>query len=77
MIVTVDDRCRPDGFFSSGLTPDEHRLLAERGDGLRLFEHLRNRPQPLRVADVPGYVRSLGFSAPVLPGEYAAGHAGP
>ena len=73
MITTVGERGRPDGFFSSGLTPDEHRLLAEWDDGPRVFEHLRDRPQPLRVADVPGYVRSLGFSAPVLPGNTLRG----
>ena len=73
MITTVGERGRPDGFFSSGLTPDEHRLLAEWDDGPRVFEHLLDRPQPLRVADVPGYVRSLGFSAPVLPGNTLRG----
>ena len=66
-ITIGDEGRRPDRFLSSGLTPDEHRQLAEWGDGPRLFEHLRNLPQPLRVGDFPGYVRSLGLSAPVLP----------
>ena len=57
----------PHRFHSSGLTPDDHRRLAEWTDGPRLYEHLRNLPQPLRVGDFPGYLRSLGLSAPVLP----------
>ena len=67
VITTVDERGRPQQFLSSGITPDEHRQLADWGDGLRLFEHLRDLPRPLRVRDLAGYVRSLGFSAPVLP----------
>ena len=31
-------------------------------DGPRLFEHLRDLPAPLRMADVPGYLGSLGLS---------------
>ena len=31
-------------------------------DGERLFEHLRDLPAPLRVADLPGYLRGLGFA---------------
>ena len=31
-------------------------------DGPRLFEHLRDLPAPLRVAEVPGYLGSLGLS---------------
>ncbi|MDE2772741.1 MAG: ATP-binding protein [Gemmatimonadota bacterium] len=66
--ITVGDaRARPKRFVSSGLTPDEHRQLAEWGDGPRLFEHLGELSRPLRVADLPGYVRSLGLSAPLLP----------
>ena len=66
-ITTVDERGRPQRFLSSGITPDVHRQMAERGEGQRLFEHLRDLPGPLRVRDLPGYVRSLGFGAAVLP----------
>ena len=67
VITTVDEAGRPQEFVGSGITPDEHRQLAEWADGLRLFEHLRDLPGVLRVADLPGYVRSLGFSTDVLP----------
>ena len=36
--------------------------MVEWPDGPRLFEHLRDLPEPLRVADVPGYLGSLGLS---------------
>ena len=66
-ITVGDERGRPERFVSSGLTPDEHRQLAEWADGPRLFEHLGELPRPLRVADLPAYVRSLGLRAPLLP----------
>ena len=36
--------------------------MVEWPDGIRLFEHLRDLPAPLRVADLPEYLRSLGLS---------------
>ena len=38
------------------------RVGMEWPDGPRLFEHLRDLPAPLRMADVPGYLGSLGLS---------------
>ena len=38
--------------------------MVEWPDGPRLFEHLRDLPAPFRVADLPGYLRSLGLSNP-------------
>ena len=67
VITTVDEAGRPQEFVGSGITPDEHRQLAEWADGLRLFEHFRDLPGVLRVGDLPGYVRSLGFSTDLLP----------
>ena len=67
VITTVDEAGRPQEFVGSGITPDEHRQLAEWADGLRLFEHFRDLPSVLRVGDLPGYVRSLGFSTDLLP----------
>ncbi|WP_419166734.1 ATP-binding protein [Candidatus Palauibacter sp.] len=73
VITMVDELGRAQRFLSSGIPPDEHRQLANWADGQRLFEHLRDLPRPLRVADLPGYVRSLGLSAPVLPGKTLQG----
>ena len=67
VITTLDETGKPQEFVGSGIPPDEHRQLAEWADGLRLFEHLRDLPGALRVADLPGYIRSLGLSTDVLP----------
>ena len=66
MITTIDEAGRPLDFVSSGLTPDQHREMASWPDGLRLFEHLRDLPSPLRLRDFSEHVRSLGFSADLL-----------
>ena len=67
VITTVDEAGRPQEFVGSGITPDEYRQLAEWADGLSLFEHLRDLPGVLRIADLPSYLRSLGFPTDVLP----------
>ena len=41
--------------------------MAEWADGPKLFEHCRDLEGPLRIADVPGHVRALGFSPDRLP----------
>ena len=66
VITTIDEAGRPLDFVSSGLTPDQHREMASWPDGLRLFEHLRDLPSPLRLRDFSEHVRSLGFSADLL-----------
>ncbi|MDE0660463.1 MAG: response regulator [Gammaproteobacteria bacterium] len=63
MIATVDERGRPQDFITSGLTVGEHREFAGRSDGPRLFEHLRRLPAPVKIADVPAYLRSHGYAA--------------
>ena len=62
VITTIDEAGQPQDYVISGLAPDEQRQLLEWPHGLRLFEHLRNLPGPLRLRDLPGYVRSLGYS---------------
>ena len=66
-IVTIDEKGEPQDFVTSGLTDDEHRALVEWPDGLRLFEYFRDLPGPLRLSDIPAYVRSLGFASDRLP----------
>ena len=61
VIATVDDAGQPQDFVPSGLAPGYHAELAAWADGPRLFAHFRNLPEPLRVADLPAYVRQLGF----------------
>ena len=62
VIMTFDERGEVRDFVTSGLSPEERRAVVEWPDGLRVFEHLRDLPGPLRVADLPAYLRSLGCS---------------
>ena len=62
VVTTIDERGRARGFVPSGLSPAERRAMVEWPDGPRLFEHLRDLSAPLRVTDLPGYLRSLGLS---------------
>ena len=69
VITTVDDGGQPRDFVSSGFTPDEHRQLVNWPDGRRLFERLRSVPEAVRWPDFPAYIRSLGFSADLIPAK--------
>ena len=62
MIATVDEAGEIEEFIAPGLSPDERRHMSEWPHGYQFFEHLRDLPGPLRVADLPAYVRSLGYA---------------
>ena len=47
----------------SGLSAEEARLLSEWPEHMQIFEQLRDLQDPLRVADMPAYVRALGIPA--------------
>ena len=67
LIATIDDTGRVQDVVTAGLTPEEDRRLLDWPDGVQLFEHFRDLSGPLRLRDLPGYIRSLGFSThPVL-----------
>ena len=68
-IATIDEAGAPQDFVTSGFTADEHRHIVEWPDGPRLFEFFRDLPGPLRIPDVPAYVRALGFSPDRLPSK--------
>ena len=68
-IATIDEAGAPQDFVTSGITEAEHRRLAEWPDGPRLFEHFRDLPGSVRIADVPAYVQELGFPADRLPSK--------
>ena len=61
VIATVDEAGTPRDFVFSGFTPEEQRELYTWPDNARLFEHFRKLPEPLRLADLSGYVRTLGI----------------
>ena len=68
VITTIDDAGAPRDFVSSGFTPEQHREMEGwLPEGPRLFDHLRDFSTPLRLADLPSYIRSLGFSADLMP----------
>ena len=66
IIVTVDETGHINEFVTSGFTSDEKNEMAAWADGPRFFEHFRDRQAPLRLADLPAYVRALGFSADLM-----------
>ena len=66
-IVTLDESGALQDFVTSRMTEDEQRKLVEWSDGPRLWEHFRDLSGPLRLADVPEFVRSLGVSSGLQP----------
>ena len=66
-VATIDEAGAPEDFVTSGLTEEEHRRLVEWPEGPRLFAYFRDLSGPLRLSDMPDYVRSLGFSSDRLP----------
>ena len=62
VITTMDDRGQIQDFVASGIPPDELRQAMEWPDAPRFYEHLRDLAAPLRVADLPAYLQSMGFS---------------
>ena len=62
VIVTIDQTRALEDAVTSGFTPDERRQVEGWTDSLRVFEALRDVPSPLRVADLPAFIASLGFS---------------
>ena len=66
MILSIDDAGEPHDLTSSGFAEDERRRLFEWPDGMRMFEHVRDLPSPLRIPDAAAYAHSLGL-VPWLP----------
>ncbi len=61
-IMTMDDRGRLRELVSSGLSKEELNRVLDWPDGPRLYQHLRSLSRPLRVADLPRYLESLGLA---------------
>ncbi len=68
LLTLLDDAGPAADFLSSGLTSDVVQRLWDLPDALKLFEHLGNITEPLRLPDLGGHVRSLGLPEPRLPG---------
>ncbi len=61
VITTMDDRGQFQDLVSSGLSEEDLDRMWAWPDALRLYEHLRGLSRPLRVADFPAYLESLGL----------------
>ncbi len=73
IIATIDETGEPQDFVTSGFSPDEEQQLMAWPPALGFFEHLRDLPGPLRLADVPAYIRSMGYVPdPILPKTFQA-----
>ena len=68
LLTLLDDAGPAADFLSSGLTPAVVQRLWDLPDALKLFEHVGNTAEPLRLPDLGAYVRSLGLPEPRLPG---------
>ena len=66
VIATTDDNGRVAEFVTSGFTAEEKGRLTAWSDGPKLFEHFRDLAAPLQLADLPAYVRALGFSSDLM-----------
>ena len=73
VIVTVDDDGQAGEWVMSGFGPVEQDALVAWPHGPQLFEHLRGLAAPIRVGDLPAYVRALGFSDEVMPSKTMVG----
>ncbi|MXZ04181.1 MAG: response regulator [Rhodothermaceae bacterium] len=73
VITSIDETGQPQDYVTSGFSSDEEQQLMEWPPGLRFFEHLRDLPGPLRLTDLPTYIRSIGYDpAPILPKTFQA-----
>lgn len=63
VIVVTDEGGRPQDYLFTGLTEEELQQVLEWQDALPLFEQLRNLQRPVRLADLPAYLQSLGLSS--------------
>ena len=66
-VATIDEKGQPWEYLTSGLTPELRETFVNWNGAPLLFQHLRDLEGPLRLADMPGYARSLGWSADIFP----------
>ena len=67
VLTLLDESGQADDFLSSGFTSQEAQGLWDLPDALRLFEHLGNIPEPLRLPDLIGHIRAFDLPEPPLP----------
>ena len=67
VMTLLDDSGALQDFLSSGMSAEEYGRLWDLPEGSAVFERLGGVTEPLRIPDLLGYVRSLGFSGFRLP----------
>ena len=67
LIAIADDAGKAGPCLVSGLTQDQLRQLEEWEDALRVFKHFRDHPDAVRIADLPAWLQSFGFSPVAIP----------
>ena len=62
-IVTVDETGALKDYVLSGFTPEQRHEMVAWPDNVGFFQQLRELPGPLRIADLPDYLGSLGIAS--------------
>ena len=62
-IVTVDETGALKDYVLSGFTPEQRQEMVAWPDNVRFFQRFRELPAPLRIADLPDYLGSLGIAS--------------
>ena len=66
VITTIDRAGEVREFVSSGFSAEEHDAFTAWPDGPRLWAHFRDLPGPIRMNNLPAFVRSLGYSPALI-----------
>ncbi len=67
VLTLLDETGQAADFLSSGMTPEEAQRLWDLPNAMTLFAYLGAIPEPLRIQDLIGQIRSMGLPEPELP----------
>ena len=67
VLTLLDETGQADDFLSSGIDSEDAQGLWDMPDALKLFEHLSNIPEPIRLPDLIGHIRDFNLPEPPLP----------
>ncbi len=67
VLTLLDETGQADDFLSSGIDSEDAQSLWDMPDALKLFEHLSNIPEPIRLPDLISHIRDFNLPEPPLP----------
>ena len=67
VLTLLDESGQADDFLSSGIDSEDAQGLWDMPEALKLFEHLSNIPEPIRLPDLIGHIRAFNLPEPPLP----------